>query len=47
MYQEKRHTFTHSKSSLEMVMQMVEKLWRILPTSCACTLGKEGRNETV
>lgn len=32
---------SHTGRSLEMVMQMVEKLWHILPTSCACTLGKQ------
>lgn len=40
----KRRTLTHW-SSLEMVMQMVEKLWHILPTSCACTLGKKSRTK--
>lgn len=24
-----------------MVMQMVKKLWHILPTSCACKLGEK------
>lgn len=39
-----RHTVhSHTQSSLEMVMQMVEKLWHILPTSCACTLEKKRR----
>lgn len=36
-----RETYIHTLSSLEMIMQMVEKLWPILPTSCACTLGKK------
>lgn len=41
----KRDIHSHTQSSLEMVMQMVEKLWHILPTSCACTLGKKSRTK--
>lgn len=43
LHWEKRDTYIHTLSSLEMIMQMVEKLWPILPTSCACTLGKKSR----
>lgn len=39
----KNETHTDTFRSLEMIMQMVEKLWPILPTSCACTLGKKSR----
>lgn len=43
-----KETYIHIlKSSLEMIMQMVEKLWHILPTSCACTLGKKIGTKTV
>jgi len=40
-----KHIHSHTQSSLEMVMQMLEKLWHILPTSCACTLGKKSREK--
>lgn len=39
--EKKTKTNTDAPTSLGMIMQMVEKLWPVSPTSCACTLGKK------